>query len=430
VLNVFEKKILMTKIASSCFLFLVIISCSSTKKTGTVRLNPVKDSLTNELHEVYKQKQFNGFSVAIVNENATLYEQGIGYADVEAKKNYTANTIQNIGSISKTLVGIALLKAQELGKLKLDDPINKFLPFKVNNPFFPETPITIRNLATHTSTITDNEFYLKRNYILKPGQDLANLKLFLDDEQVINPYDSLISLKAYLQNVLSTEGAWYKKEDFLDRKPGEIFEYSNVATAVAAYIIELATGEKFNEFTAKYILRPLNMNASGWKFEEVDFSKYARLYQTPDTVLPFYSLITYPDGNFITSANDLAKYLTELIKGFAGHGTILSKESYQEYYRQQLSAPNFLKRNERNPYSDEYNVGIFIGFSFTGNIGHTGGDPGVSTIMFFDPKTKVGRLLIVNTNINDKKGNDEFYNIWNTLEKYQDKLLNSATDKK
>ena len=110
---------------------------------------------------------------------------------------------------------------------------------------------------------------------------------------------------------------------------------------------------------------------------------------------------------------------------FAGNGTILTKESYKEYYTEQLTAKNFLKHNEKNPYSDEYNVGIFVGFSFTGNIGHTGGDPGVSSIMFFNPATKIGRLLITNTNINDKKGNDEFYTVWNTLEKYQDKFSNS-----
>lgn len=389
---------------------------------SSAKSNLATDSLTNELNEVYKQGQFNGFSVAIVNESGTLYQKGIGYCDMEIKKPYTEKTIQNIASISKTLVGIALLKAQELGKLHLDDPIDNYLPFKVENPFHPEVPITIRNLATHTSTITDNEFYLKRNYILKPNQNLKNVKLSLEGEQIINPYDSIISLKTYLQNVLTKDGKWYKKEDFLNQKPGEIFEYSNVATGLAAYIIEIATGEPFNKFTEKYILNPLKMNASGWKFEDIDFSHYARLYQTPDTLLPFYSLITYPDGNFITSSNDLAKYLTELIKGFAGNGTILNQESYKEYFKQQLTAKNFLKRNERNPYSDEYNLGIFIGFSYTGNVGHTGGDPGVSSIMFFNPQTKIGRLLMVNTNINNKQGNDEFYTIWNKLEKYQDKL--------
>jgi CubicO group peptidase (beta-lactamase class C family) len=69
-------------------------------------------------------------------------------------------------------VGIALLKAQELGKLNLDDPIQKYLPFKVVNPNFSQIPITIRHLATHTSSILDNEFYLSKNYFLKPNQNL------------------------------------------------------------------------------------------------------------------------------------------------------------------------------------------------------------------------------------------------------------------
>jgi CubicO group peptidase (beta-lactamase class C family) len=133
-------------------------------------------------------------------------------------------------------------------------------------------------------------------------------------------------------------------------------------------------------------------------------------------------MITYPDGNFITSANDMGKYLSELIKGYAGHGTLLKKESYAELFRQQLTPTHFTERNTQNPYDDSYNTGIFMGFSFAGNIGHTGGDPGVSSMMFFDPKTKTGRYLVINTDIIDKAGNDEFYGIWDILGKYQDRL--------
>jgi CubicO group peptidase (beta-lactamase class C family) len=412
----------MSKIFSISLLYFVLASCNTNTKTPLKNSNT--DSLTYQLNEAYKDGNFNGFSVAIVNETGTLYQNGIGLSDKENNIKYTENTIQNIGSISKTLVGIALIKAQELGKLKLDDPINKYLPFKVENPFFPNVPITIKHLTTHTSTITDNEYYGKRNYVLKPNQDLTNVKLALDDEQAFVSYDSILSMPVYLKNVLSKDGSWYSKDDFLNNKPSELFEYSNVATSVAAYIVELATGEPFNKFTAKYILQPLQMKSSGWKFDEIDFKQHSKLYFTPDTLLPFYSLITYPDGNFITSSSDLAKFLCELIKGYNGNGTILNKDSYKQYFTPQLSANNFTKRNEKNPYSDEYNVGTFIGHSVAGNIGHTGGDPGVTTIMFFNPKTKIGRLLIVNTNIIDKKGNDEFYNIWNMLEKYQDKFNN------
>lgn len=400
---------------------ILLFSCSTTEKLERKNEKLKRDSITSDLNEVYKQGQFNGFSVAIVNEKGTIYANGIGFADKSSGRKYTAQTIQNVGSISKTLVGIALLKAEELGKLNLDDPINKYLPFKVYNPFHPEVNITIRNLTNHTSTITDNQFYLSRNYILKPNQNLANVQLVLEDEQIINSFDSIISMAEYLQNVLSKDWKWYSREDFLEKKPGETFEYSNVATALAAYILELATGEHFDSFTTKFILKPLKMNASGWKFADINFANHSKLYQTPDSTLPFYSLITYPDGNFITSSNDLAKFLTELIRGYSGNGKILTPKGYAEYFKAQLTANNFVKRNEKNPHSDEYNVGVFVGFSVAGNIGHTGGDPGVASMMFFEPKTKMGRILIVNTNINDKKGNDEFYEIWNTLGKYNSK---------
>ena len=82
-----------------------------------------------------------GFGVAIVGPEKTLYQAGFGYADLEAQKAYTANTIQNIASISKTFIGVSLLKAQDLNLLDLDEPINKYLDFKVVNPHFPEDTI-------------------------------------------------------------------------------------------------------------------------------------------------------------------------------------------------------------------------------------------------------------------------------------------------
>lgn len=380
-----------------------------------------KSALTSEINTIYNEGIFNGFAVSIVNEKDILYKREFGFSDKESRKKYTEKTIQNIASVSKTLVGISLLKAQELGKLNLDEPIEKYLPFKVFNPNFPEDKITIRQLATHTSSITDNEFYLSKNYYLKPDQKLNNLKLSFDDEQVFNPSDSIISIDSFLKNILCDNGKW-SKNSFSHYKPGTIYEYSNIGTALAAYLVEKATGQSFQDFTCRYILKPLKMNNSGWRFEDIKFAAFSRLYENPDTPLPYYEMITFPDGGFITSINDLSKFLSELIKGYNGNGTILSKKSYQEYFSPQLSPPHFIDRNEQNPYSESYNIGIFIGFGYTGYIGHTGGDPGVLSMMFFDPKTNIGRIMIYNTNFSDKKGNDAFYGIWNLLEKYQTKL--------
>ena len=63
-----------------------------------------------------------------------------------------------------------------------------------------------------------------------------------------------------------------------------------------------------------------------------------------------------------------------------------------------------------------------MGFGYTGFIGHTGGDPGVVALMFFDPKTGIGRILLMNTSHSTRAGEVAMYKIWNTLEKYQSRI--------
>ena len=164
------------------------------------------------------------------------------------------------------------------------------------------------------------------------------------------------------------------------------------------------------------------MNSSGWSYEAINSNAISTLYSNPETELPHYSLITYPDGGFLTNVSDLGKYLNELIKGYSGHGTLLSKSNYQELFKQQLTVENFSERNADHPYNDEFNTGIFMGFSGTGNVGHTGGDPGVTALLFFNPKDKMGRILLVNTNIKNKEGVNTFYGIFDTLEEFSSKL--------
>lgn len=386
------------------------------------RQRAAQDSLTAELEALRSRGYFNGFGVAIVSGQGVLYQHGFGFADAQARKPYGIHTIQNIASVSKTVVGLALLKAQELGKLSLDDSVNKYLPFRVVNPAFPQVPITLRHLATHTSSIRDNDFYFRKNYYLKPGQNLTGLPLTFEDEQTLMPADSAVTLPVFLQAVLTPQGKWYQPKGFLARRPGELYEYSNVGAALAAYVLERATGQPFPAFTARYITRPLHLRDSGWNFAEVDFAKYSRLYQSPTVTQPYYGLTTYPDGNFISSVADLSRYLRELIRGYQGQGTVLRPASYRELFRPQLAAGNFEQRKEGNPYSDSYNTGIFMGFSYNGFIGHTGGDPGVVTLLFFDPKAGIGRLILLNTSIIDKAGGATLYKIMDTLAKYQHRV--------
>ena len=404
------------------FLFIgsiLLLACQHERSDISERWNSNQlDSLTRELQKLYQLEHIRGFGVAIVSADKVLYEKGFGYADHNTSKYYTKYTLQNIGSVSKTLIGIALLKTQELGKLHLDDPVNDYLPFTVVNPYYPEIPITIRQLATHTSTITDTEFFDKKAYILA---DDANQSLDSLDGigEIFNAPSEKIPMGTFLERLLSERGTWYRPDNYLDRAPGAIFEYSNVGATLAAYIIERATEVGYDTFTSEHILKPLAMSDSGWSFKQIDRNKQTLLYRKYDSSLPAYELITYPDGGLITSVHDLSKYLMELIRGKSKAGTLLSGESYAEFFKPQLDSMHLPDRDLENPYDDEYNSGIFMGITPQNYLGHIGGDPGIVAFMFFDPKIEIGKILMINTSITTQGGLNQFYSLWETLEKYE-----------
>ena len=114
------------------------------------------DSLSFILGNKYEQFDLPGFGVSMLNKDAVFYQQGFGYADKKKKRPFDEHTLISICSVSKTLLALAVMKAIEEEKLSLDSEINAFLPFKVIHPGFPEKPITVRHLVTHTSGIQDS----------------------------------------------------------------------------------------------------------------------------------------------------------------------------------------------------------------------------------------------------------------------------------
>ena len=410
----------MRKILLAFIILISLIACESKKSNSSeknVAESEIKSndlatrSFNQEMDSLYNLGMFNGYSVAIVDTTGIIYNKGFGYADVANKKKYSEHTIINIASISKVFIGVALLKAQEINLLNLNDPINKYLPFKVINPNFPNEIITIRQLATHTSSIVDTDIYMETDYINIDNKPLAeNLKekygLYYK-----NPSKDWIPLSQYLQRLLDKKGAFYDVSTFANRKPGEVYEYSNIGAALCALIIECAAKKPFNEFTKEYIFNPLKMTSTGWFLEEVDGTKYSKLYYN-NQELPYYTILSYPDGGLITSTIDLSKFLFELINGYDGKGVILKPNSYKELFKSQLEEKAF--QDKKN-----YNVGIFTEKELPYNvIGHTGGDPGTNTMMYFNTETKRGKIMILNTDSDKKGDNDVYWGIWNTLDKY------------
>jgi CubicO group peptidase (beta-lactamase class C family) len=381
----------------------------NTKKTN----NLATSSINKVIDSLYNIGVFNGFSATIVDSTGVVYNNGFGYSDVATKKKYTENTIINIASVSKVFIGVALLKAQEMNFIDLDDPINKYLPFKVINPNYPNEIITIRQLATHTSSIVDRDIYMQTCYV---NQDDIPLTENLKERYSLyyqNPSTDWMPLNEYLRKILKQDDEFYNTSTYAKRKPGVIYEYSNVGAALCALVIEYAAKKPFYEFTKEHIFQPLKMEATSWLFEEVNINNYSKLY-TEDQVLPYYKTLSYPDGGLITSSTDLSKFLIDLIKGYSGNGNILKQNSYKELFKPQLERKSFSETKNKG-----FNLGVFLELEADYNvIGHTGGDPGTNIYMYFNTETKKGRILITNTDSQKENANEVFHGIWNALDKY------------
>lgn len=403
----------MKKPLTLLFVILLLASCKQKETTNKPVIDnyaAVKDSLTKTLDSIYQHGSIVGFSTAIITKDTTLYNKSFGFANSATKMPYTNQTLQNIGSVSKTFIGIALVKAQELGLLKLDDPINRYLPFKVVNPKHPEVPITLLQLATHTSSINDTDWYGK-SYVMLDSVQAEGVMI----PGYFNAPKEGISLPEYLEKVLTPQGAWYEPEVYGDYPPGSTHSYSNIASTLAALVLEGATNMSFEDFTAQYIFKPLQMSATGWSNAAIEVSNRSKVYKVKDTVIADYRLITFPDGGLITSTDNLSKYLSELMKGYVGEGTLVSKEGYKTFYKKYLDASHF--KDGKLPG----NSGIFLDYGKHG-IGHNGGDPGIVTFMYFDAEIGVGKILFINTDFDfDPQVLETFKAAWKTLNDFQAK---------
>lgn len=363
-----------------------------------------EDSLTHDLNKLWEGSDLPGFAVSIVTTNGIVYKHGFGYADKSMKTPFTTETIINVGSVSKTIVGVAVIKAIEDGSLTMDSEINEFLPFEVINPYYKDIPILVRHLITHSSTILDTRHYGKSYIPL--FEDLDQNDSSISDFQKYIDQHQRFSLLEFLENILTPEGKWYKQRNFLNRKPGAVMQYSNLNAALSALLLENATFYPFKAYTEQRIFDTLMMNATSWSIDKIDMTKYATLYFPNGKTVPRYQLITYPDGGLLSNVDDLSKFLQEIIIVSKGTSGFLN-DKYGELL---LPGDGDLDR-------------AFWGIGATGNIGHSGSDPGIQADLQFNKESKIGRVILCNVNAeDDEELYRQYLDIHNILSKYEDQI--------
>lgn len=380
--------------------------------------------LDKKLDSIFKKSKFPGFAVAVVNESGIIFEKAYGFADVKNKKKYTLNTIQNIGSISKTIIGFAVIKSIELGYFDLETDANSILSYPIQNPNFPQNQIKIKHLVTHTSGILDNPKVYNKTFLTNKYSDKKGklYQSFLKRNTIPNRTDS--GLDDFLKNYLQHDGERYLTSNFNEKKPGEEYHYSNIASALAARLIEIKSGVSFEKFCEKYLFEPLHLKNTSFDLNDSIIAKHAKLYNGKMQSYPIYSAITYPDGGLKTSVHELAIYLQEMIKGYSKNSYLLSENSFQLLFQKQFDDRQLpLQYDKKEP-----NSGVFWRIKKDGLIGHSGSDLGITTFMFFDPETKIGKIFFTNIEF-DNPDNDkidaklvqQFISVWKTLDHFSDK---------
>ncbi|MCP1994326.1 serine hydrolase [Flavobacterium sp. HSC-61S13] len=348
--------------------------------------------LEENFQKIYKNSDFPGFAIGIVKNDSILFSKAYGFANVKENIPFTENTIMPIASVSKTVIALSLAKAMELGYFDTETPINEILPFKVLNPHHSNDIIKIKHLFTHTSGIIDNEVTFINSYQLTKRPE--------------------ITLGVFLERCLSEKGQSYSQDNFDISETGSKYNYSNIASALAAYLIEVKSKMSFDEFTQKYIFEPLELESTHWLYDETRSKDYAKLYEINISDLPFYknlmnddksvktySSIIYPDGSLKTSLNDLTKYVKEIINGYNNKSQILNKESYETIFKKRFEENNLPSNSNKNIT----NQAMFWSYNKKGRLTHTGSDPGVFAVISIDLKTNIGRIVLINANIDTDK---------------------------
>lgn len=158
---------------------------------------------------------------------AGLRSQGAGgLADRRAGRAITPDDPMRVASVSKMVTALTVLRLVEQGKLDLDADVATWLGWPLRNPAFPDRPITLRQLLSHTGSVRDEG----ENYVIKFGQEIR------PQAQAAVSFDP-------------------------EHAPGTFFRYSNLNFGIVGTVIERVTGERFDRVARREVLEPLGLDA-------------------------------------------------------------------------------------------------------------------------------------------------------------------------
>jgi CubicO group peptidase (beta-lactamase class C family) len=324
----------------------------------------------------------------------------IGLMDRERGVPMAEDTIFRIYSMTKPITSVALMMLYEHGHFQLDDPVHRWIPawrnLRVyaggNHPQFMtepcQRPMTVRDLLTHTSGLT-------YGFMESTNVDRAYRKLNLGTFGKTFPGD----LAEMMQALAGLP---------LEFSPGTAWNYS-VSTDVVGHLVELMSGERFDEYLRRHIFEPLEMVDTGFQVPEQKLGRFAACYMRgPGKQLllmddPHTSAYLRPPrllgggGGLVSTAADYLRFCSMLLAGGELGGVrLLGRKTIELMTRNHLPGGQDLTQASVGMFSETTmrGTGFGLGFSVTldpvaagvaGSAGEYAWGGAASTIFWIDP---------------------------------------------
>jgi CubicO group peptidase (beta-lactamase class C family) len=302
-----------------------------------------------------------GIAVGVVSDQELVWATGFGYADLKTKTPMTPATKFRMASHSKLFTAIAIMQLREQGQLRLDDPVERYLPWFTAKPAGDDDgQITVEQLLSHSSGMQR-----------EAGDHWTSFEFPTADE---------------LRRQYSNRQAAFA--------PSVRWKYSNLAYTAAGMVIEQVSGTSWADYVGTNIFQPLGMVASSVDKNVPGLTvPYGR--RMPDgtrEALPFVDARGMAAATGITSnVDDMAKFVSaNFRRGPRGGAQVVSTGSWREMHRVRS-------------VEEDWTSGTGLGYDINRIndktwVGHGGGYPGNTTQTFIQLDDKIGVIVLTNTN--------------------------------
>lgn len=271
-------------------LTLFVLSMAATWPADAQDLSVKIDSL---VQRIISDKNGPGAVFMVAKNGKPIYKKAFGKANLELDVNLTTEHVFQIGSMTKQFTAVAVLMLADQGKLKVTDTISRYIPDYPSG-----NKITIHHLLTHTSGIKD---FTKMKGLKEIAQKEMTPKMMVD----------------------------FFKNEPVDFAPGEKFEYNNSGYVLLGYIIELVSGETYEDFIMKNIFQRAGMQQSRCASDRQIIINRAGGYQKKESGYVNKTIISYSvpfsSGALMSTVGDLLKWQNALNQNILFKTDILKK---------------------------------------------------------------------------------------------------------